>query len=202
MSNIRKYAFETEFTPDGGVVNTAPKKFELDEVEAERKAAYKRGADDALAAAERQSAAAIQALADKTNALLGKLESESHAMREEAARVALAAARKIAGAALDAYGAERAVTAIETVMDALRHHPRLVVKLSPEACETLKPRIDEMAEQHGYAGAILVRAQPGMKAGEVSVDWSDGVISMSPDDAAKRIEDLIEAALAAPTTHS
>lgn len=202
MSNIRKYAFETEFTPDGGVVNTAPKKFEADEVEAERKAAYKRGADDALAAAERQSAAAIQALADKTNTLLSKLESESHAMREEAARIALAAARKIAGAALDAYGAERALTAIEAVMDALRHHPRLVVKLSPEACETLKPRIDEMAEQHGYAGAILVRAQPGMKAGEVSVDWSDGVITMSPDDAAKRIEDLIEAALAAPTTHS
>jgi len=202
MSNIRKYAFETEFTPDGGIVNTAPKKFELDEVEVERKAAYKRGADDALAAAERQSAAALQALADKMTTLITQLEAESRAMREEAARVALAASRKIAGAALDAYGVERAATAIEAVMDTLRHNPRLVVKLAPEACEVLKARIDEMADQHGYGGVILVRAQPGMRAGEVSIDWSDGVINMSPDDAAKRIEDLIEAALAAPTTHS
>lgn len=202
MSNIRKYAFETEFTPDGGIVNTAPKKFELDEVEAERKAAYKRGADDALAAAERQSAAALQALAEKASTLITQLEAESRAMGEEAARVALAAARKIAGAALDAYGVERAAVAVEAVMDTLRHHPRLVVKLAPEACETLKARIEAMADQHGYGGVILVRAQPGMRAGEVSIDWSDGIISMNPEDAAKRIEDLIEAALAAPTTHS
>lgn len=202
MTNIRKYAFETEFTADGAVIDHTPKRYEADEVEAERKAAYKRGADDALAAAERQSAAALQALADKSQTLLGKLEDESRAMREEAARLALAAARKIAGAALDAYGAERAAAAIEAVMDALRHQPRLVVKLAPEACESLKPRIDEMAEQHGYAGAILVRGQAGMRAGEVTIDWSDGVVNMSPDDAAKRIEDLIEAALSAPTTHS
>lgn len=202
MANIRKYAFDTEFTPDGGILNTAPKKFEAEEVEAERKAAYKKGADDALAAAERQTAAALQALADKMTTIITKLEAESRAMRDEAARVALAASRKIAGAALDAYGEERAISAIEAVMDSLRHNPRLIVKLAPEACETLKPRIEAMADQHGYGGAILVRAQPGMRAGEVSIDWSDGIISMNPDDTANHIEDLIEAALAAPTTHS
>lgn len=202
MSNIRKYAFDTEFTPDGGILSAAPKKYELEEVETERKAAYKRGADDALAAAERQTAAALQAMAEKMTTLITQLESESRAMREEAARVALAASRKIAGAALDAYGVERAVMAIEAVMDALRHNPRLIVKLAPEACETLKPRIEAMADQHGYGGVILVRAQPGMKAGEVSIDWSDGVVTMSPEDAAQRIEDVINAALAGPTTHS
>ncbi len=202
MANIRKYAFDTEFTPDGGILSTAPKKFEADEVEAERKIAYKQGADDALAAAERQTAAALQALADKMTTIITKLEGESRAMRDEAARVALAASRKIAGAALDAYGEERAISAIEAVMDSLRHNPRLIVKLAPEACDTLKPRIEAMADQHGYGGAILVRAQPGMRAGEVSIDWSDGIISMNPDNTAKHIEDLIEAALAAPTTHS
>jgi flagellar assembly protein FliH len=84
-------------------------------------------------------------------------------------------------------------------MDTLRHQPRLVVKLSPEAAETLGPRIAEMAETHAYAGAVLVRAQPGLRNGDVVIDWSDGVISMNPDDAAQRIETLIEAALAAPT---
>ncbi len=202
MANIRKYAFETEFAPDGAIITQAPKKFDSDELEAEKALAYKRGADDALAQAERQTTAAVQALGEKVTALLGKLDGERREMREEAARVAMMASRKIAGAALDSFGAERVAVAIESVMDALRHQPRLVVKLAPDAVDKLKPRIDEMAELHGYSGAILVRAQPGLRAGEVSIDWSDGVIHMNPEDAAKRIEDLIEAALAAPTTHS
>ena len=86
-------------------------------------------------------------------------------MREEAARIALAAARKIAGAALDAFGAERAAAAVEAAMDALRHQPRLVVKLSPDSGRALKPRIAAMCETHAYAGAVLVRAEPGLQRG-------------------------------------
>jgi flagellar assembly protein FliH len=87
-------------------------------------------------------------------------------------------------------------------MDMLRHQPRLVVKLSPEAAEVLGPRIGAMCETHAYAGAVLVRPQAGLRSGEVTIDWSDGVINMKPDEAAERIEALIEAALAAPTANS
>lgn len=198
MTQVRKYAFETEFAPDGAVVREAQKRITPEELEAASAAEYERGKADALAEAERQSAAALEALADAASAVLTRLDAESRAMREEAARIALTAARKIAGAALDAYGAERAAAAIEAAMDTLRHQPRLLVKLSPETAETLKPRVTEMCETHAYAGAILVRAEPGLAAGEVVIDWSDGVITMKPEDAAARIETLIEAALAAP----
>jgi flagellar assembly protein FliH len=202
MAEIRKFAFDTEFAPDGAIVSTAPRKLGPDEVRAERDDAYKAGARDATAQAEREAAAALQALADAASAVLTRLDVESRTMREEAARVALAAARKIAGAALDAYGPERAAAAVEAAMDMLRHQPRLVVKLSPEAAEQLGPRIAEMCETHAYAGAVLVRPQAGLRNGDVVVDWADGVISMNPDEAAKRIEDLIEAALAAPNPNS
>ncbi|MGE0741964.1 MAG: hypothetical protein AB7O98_11540 [Hyphomonadaceae bacterium] len=199
MTQIRKYAFETEFAPDGAVLSSAPKKLGPDEVEVERKAAYKQGSQDAAAQAEKANAAALKALADAASALLSKLEGESRAMREEAARVAFAAAHKIAGAALDAYGHERAAAAIEAAMDALRHQPRLVVRLPQAQADALKPRIEEMCAVHAYAGAVLVRIDPALRAGDVVIDWSDGVISMKPEDAAQRIHDLIEAALAAPT---
>lgn len=202
MSQIRRYAFDTEFTPDGGIVTAAPTKMALEDVEKERAQAYKRGAEDALAKAERESAAALEALADAASAVLTRLDVESQAMRVEAAQVAMAAARKIAGAALDAFGAERAAAAIEAAMDMLRHQPRLVVRLSPEAAEKLKPRIDELCDTHAYAGALLVRPQAGLKSGEVVIDWSDGVITMDPNEATQRIEALIEAALAAPAQHS
>ncbi|MBL8542828.1 MAG: hypothetical protein JNJ63_03385 [Hyphomonadaceae bacterium] len=201
MSQIRRYAFDIEFAPDGAILKDAPKKYEEKEVEAERALAYKRGADDATAKAERETAAALQALADAASAILHRLDAESRAMREEAARLALAAARKVAGAALDAYGEERIAAAIEATLDMLRHQPRLVVKLTPEAAERLQPRIQQMSDTHAYAGAILVRPQPGLRAGEVVIDWSDGVIHMDPKETAQRIDALVEAALAAPNTN-
>lgn len=200
MANIRKYAFDTEFAPDGAIMKDAAPKLTAEEIEAERAAAYERGKQDAVAQAERQAAAALQALADAASAVLTRLDVESQSMRAEAAHVAIAAARKIAGAALDAFGEERAVAAIEAAMDALRHQPRLLVKLSPESAEVLKPRISEMCQTHAYAGAVLVREQAGLGAGEVIIDWSDGVVSMNPDEAAERINTLVEAALAAPAT--
>ncbi|MGQ0534253.1 MAG: hypothetical protein ACT4OF_16415 [Caulobacteraceae bacterium] len=198
MSQIRKYAFETEFAPDGEIVREAPKRITAEEVQAANSEGYERGKNDALAQAERRTTAALEAIADAASAVLTRLDIESRAMRTEAARVALAAAQKIAGVALDTFGIERAQKAIESAMDTLRHQPRLVVKLPPDAAEALKPRIAEMCQTHAYAAAVLVRAEPGLSAGEVVIDWSDGVIAMNPADAAKRIEDLIDAALAAP----
>lgn len=199
MSQIRKYAFETEFAPDGEIMREPPKRITQEEVQSATSEGYERGKQDALAQAERRTAAALEAIADAASAVLTRLEVESQAMRSEAARVAMAAAQKIAGAALDGFGIERAAQAVEAAMDTLRHQPRLVVKLPPDMAEQLKPRITEMCETHAYASAVLVRAEPGLKSGEVLIDWSDGVIAMDPAHATKRIEDLIDAALSAPT---
>lgn len=200
MAQVRKYGFDTEFSADGAIVREAPKRLTPEEIEAQCAAAYERGKHDAVAQAERHSAAALQVLADAASAVLTRLDAESRAVRDEAARIAMAAARKIADTALESFGAERAAAAVEAAMDALRHQPRLVVKLPPDVAETLKPRIAEMCETHAYAGAILVRAEPSLTTGEVVLDWTDGVITMSPDEAAARINTLVEAALAAPMT--
>jgi flagellar assembly protein FliH len=199
MSTIRKYAFDLEFAPDGGIVREPPKRITPEDLAVADAAAYERGKRDALAQAERDAVAALEAIADAASAVLTRLDIESRAMRAEAARVAFTAAQKIAGAALDSFGAERAAKAVETAMDTLRHQPRLVVKLPPDMAEQIKPRIAAMCETHAYAGAVLVRSEPGMKSGEVVVDWADGVIAMDAAAAAKRIEELIDAALAAPS---
>ncbi len=196
MTQPRKYAFDTEFAPDGAVLRESRGRLTPEQVEADRAAAYDHGKRDAVALADRQAAAALEALAAAAGALLSRLEAESHAMRQEAAALALVAARKIAGAALEAFGAERAAAAIEASMDALRHQPRLLVRLAPETAETLRPRISAMSEAHAYAGAILLRDEPGLRAGDVIIDWSDGVVAMNSEDAAKRVGELIDAALA------
>jgi flagellar assembly protein FliH len=197
MTNLRKYAFDTEFAADGAILRETPRRTPEDIAKANEDA-YERGKQDALAQAERRVAAALEAIADAASGVLTRLDVESQAMRAEAARLAIVSARRIAGAALDAFGLERAQRAVEAAMDLLRHQPRLVVKLPPDIAEQLKPRIAAMCETHAYAAAVLVRADDALKAGEVVIDWSDGLIAMDPADAAKRIEQLIDAALAAP----
>lgn len=194
----RKFAFDVEFAPDGTIIqdNSAGKRrFDSDEVELERKRAYESGKTDAVALAERASAAALKDLAMAAGAMLQTLEAESKAMRTEAAQLALAAARKIADAALTRFGEERALAAIEQAMDTLRHGPRLLVRVPAEAAERLKPLIEAMAEEHHYAGKIVVRAEAGLSAGALAIDWTDGVVRLDPADIAERIDTLIAAAL-------
>ncbi|MGE3143489.1 MAG: FliH/SctL family protein [Hyphomonadaceae bacterium] len=197
-SQIRKFAFDTEFTPDGAVLRESapgPRRFSSEDMEAARQAAYASGRDDALAAAERANAQALADLAAQAAALLGALEAQAQAMRAEAGALALAAARKIAGAALDQFGETRILAAIDAAMDGLRHGPRLLVRLAPNHVEPLKPRIAELTQAHLYPNAVIVRAEPAMKNGDVSIDWADGLIAIEADDIAARIEKRIASAL-------
>lgn len=198
MGELRKYAFTTEFASNGAVLRAAPPPPTPEQIEAKCAAAYEQGKADAIAEAERRAAAALERLGADASMLLSKLEGESRLMRAEAAQIALAAARKIAGAALDAFGAERAAQAIEAAMDALRHQPRLLVRLAPDTAEALKPRIDILCETHAYGGAILVRSDPSFHAGDISIDWSDGLVHLNAGEVAERIAVLIDAALATP----
>lgn len=196
MKDARKFAFDTEFTPDGAIVRDAPKRMTSEEIEAQIADAYERGKQDALAQAERDAAAALQALAETSAGLLSRLDVETNAMRAEAAKIAFAAAKKIAGEALDSFGPERVAAAIDAAMIALRHQPRLVVRLAPATAEILRPRIAAMGEAHAYASAVLVRAEEGLHAGQVVIDWAEGVIVNDPAEATNRIHTLIDAALA------
>jgi flagellar assembly protein FliH len=200
MTSARKFAFDLEFAPDGAIVSDTAKKLTSEEIEAQTTHAYARGREDALAEAERAAAAALAALGQSADALLARLNAETKAMRAEAAHVAFAAAKKIAGEALDAFGPERAAAAIDAAMIALRHQPRLVIKLAPAAVEAMRPRIGAMSEAQAYSSAVLVRAEEGLRAGEVVIEWAEGVIVSDPEDAANRIQALIDAALAGDDT--
>src|SRR5262249_2049533 len=151
MSQIRKFAFDREFSAEGAVLRESvviPKKLSLEEVEAKCAEAYERGKQDAVAAAERETAAALREIAAHSQAALQRLVHEARAMRPKAARIALSAARKIPEGALDAFGPERGVTAVEAAMDALRHQPRLIVKVSERDLEKIKTLIEEAVASH------------------------------------------------------
>ena len=197
MAEVRKFAFDTEFSREGAVVREAPKRqerFSRAETEALETAAYQRGAQDASAKEAQALAQSSAAAAAAVSAVLDNLERECASLREDAAAVALAAARKIAGAALDAFGIERIMASIDAAMDALRHHPRVVITVAAPHVEALQARLHETAPHH--AAAIIVRAGEGLAAGDASIDWGDGAVIVKNDDALSAIEARVAQVLA------
>ncbi len=195
----RKYMFETEFAADGTIVRDARenvRRYSAEDIEAERAISYARGQKDAVVAAERALTEALRECAAAVHGTLAKLNADQRAMRAEAAKVALAAARKIAGAALDQFGEARVLGAIEAAMETLRHGPRLVVKVAPDLVEGVRTRLAPIVEENFYAGAILVRGAAGMRGGDASIEWADGLIEIDNEEAQRRLEALIVAALA------
>ncbi len=199
--NASRFMFDTEFAPDGTIVREAGRAvalFTQEEVEAACAQAHAAGKADALVQAEKRTGDAYAALAKAVERLLSGLEREAVALREEAAALALCAARAVAGEALDRFGAERAEAIISEAMDSLRHGPRLIVRLPAPMADLMLPRLEAAAARAGFAGALLVRPDPALKAGDVSLDWTDGLIAHDRDAAFRRVDEIVQGALAAP----
>lgn len=197
MSAARRYAFDTVFDADGAVLAEGVRahNFTFDQVEAERAAAYEAGRNEETARAQAEMARALSDIAATAADLTQRLAADRRTMLTDAARLALAAARKAAGAALSAFGEERIAAALEEAFDTFVGAPRVVVRVAP-GLQGVRERLEEAAREHGFDGALVVRADPGVAAGDVTVDWGEGSIAHNSEEALRRIEDMVQQALA------
>ena len=155
---------------------------------ASRRRAYERGKQDALAQAERRIAPPrCKRSPTRPSAVLSRLDARKHApCATKRPALAFIAAHARSPAPRSKRSAPSAPPPRSTRRwIALRHQPRLVVKLAPATAEMLRPRIADMCETHAYAGAVLVRAEPGLRAGEVMHRMGRGRHRHRPREAAR-----------------
>ncbi|MDX2235375.1 MAG: hypothetical protein NW200_12830 [Hyphomonadaceae bacterium] len=194
---VRKYAFDTVFDADGAVLREGARtrSYTVEEVEAERSAAFAAGRDDETARAQAAMAQAVQQIAASAGHLVSAITADRRVMLADAARLALAAARVASGAALDRFGEARVAAALDAAFDGFVGAPRVVVRIAPALSEA-RAMLEEIARSHGFDGALVVRADPAVRAGDVSIDWGEGSIAHDSADALRRIEAMVSDALA------
>lgn len=188
----RRYAFETVFDTDGAILSegaVAPM-YSADDLARERAAGFDDGVKAEIARAEAQAAAALAALAEAATRLTERSVEDRRAAMHDASRLALAAARKVADIALAAHGEARIAAAIDAAFESFIQTPRLVVRVAPGA-ESVRARLEDVAKDHGFAGALVVRPEPGHGPGDVTLDWGDGALTLSAAEAFTRIESII-----------
>ncbi len=200
MQTVRKFAFETVFSPTGEVLRDASgtrNVYTAEEVEAERQAAYEAGRADETARNLALVSSQIEFVAESLRRLYAAYRDDVVQMREGAAGLAMSAARAIAGEALAAHGEVRIRGLLEEVFSEAMTAPRLVVKVEPAAREHLRPQIEALAQEFGFAGALHVRDDADLGPGDVTVDWGEGLVALRAADAQAEIETRVRTLLAA-----
>jgi flagellar assembly protein FliH len=200
-TSFRRFAFDREYAADGTVLRDGERVrrvFTEDEARAMADAAASQAAEgDAARMAE-----TLRQISGRMQAVLARMESESEAMREDAVRLALAAARAIAGAALDRYGADTIEACAREALAELRAEPRLAVRVAPHLVEEIADRLDSEAARLGFEGAVIVRADEDITAGDVVLEWRAGAVERTAADIEQRLEDTARKWLAAPAGDS
>src|SRR5580704_686603 len=190
--NARKFTFDTEFA--GGEDRRAPaaqarqkQTLTTEELENLKTLARHEGANGAQIRAAEALERGIAALTISVRAALDTSHAEIEALRDEAARLALAMARKIAPAALAALPAGDVEIALRQAMHQAIGEPRITLRAAPAVTDILQPRLDDIAHEEGYEGRVLIAADPAMKAGDCRIEWRGG--------GAERSEQVIEDAI-------
>ncbi|MBL8770793.1 MAG: flagellar assembly protein FliH [Phenylobacterium sp.] len=188
-----KFAFDTEFDAQGSIAFVAPRPKRLypaEEVEQIRAAARAEGERAALASV----AACSQALP--------RLAEVAHEHRQGSAALALACGRAIADAALARFPAAPVQAALETLAREIDAQPRLVVSAEPALAEALMGQLDETARGLGFEGAVVVKPDGAFGPHAFTLDFGDGQAAFDPAQAAERVSQTLEAALAAEGLHA
>ena len=196
---FRKFDFDREFAPDGRILREGDT-FKRVYTEEEMQMVAEQAAEAARQVAEAQEAAAEAAgqVVHQVAGLLGRMQAESEAMRQDAARLALASARIIAGAALEQFGEETLTNCITEALSDLRSEPRIAVRVNPSMADALAEILEGEAAQRGLEGALIVRADAEIARTDCVLEWRSGAIERTTADIEARIEQAVTNWLAQP----
>ena len=175
MTARAKFLFDVDF----GAGAASDKAHEA-ALAAARAAAYAGGfaaaEAEAIAGAQRRSAAALEHIAaalDRLSQGLGAVEAR---LEDEAVEIALATARKLAP---DLIAREPLAEVAALAAECFTHlvaTPHVVVRVNDAHYAEARERLEATAQARGFAGRLVVLAEPEIMPGDCRIEWADGGI--------------------------
>jgi flagellar assembly protein FliH len=183
MTTLTKFLFDVDF--GSGAIADKPKQaiplaaHQAALAEAEAKA-YRNGVEaaeaKAQADAQRRTAAALEQIAAGLDRMRDGLRAIEVKLEAESVEVALAVARKLAPELIAREPlAEIGALATECFAQ-LVATPHVVVRVSDSLYAQARERLDAIAQAHGFAGRLVVLADPTIAPADCRIEWADGGI--------------------------
>lgn len=205
MAAPAKFLFDTDFAaPDRSrtpIITPAEMADKIAQAEAH---AYRAGFDaaqrEAKAEADRRMALALEQIGIAAATVAQSVSGIENKMETEAVDVAVAVARKLCS---ELVAREPLIEIMALVHDCFRHlvaTPHLVIRINDALYDEAKERIEKQAKQSGFAGRLVILAEPDIENGDCKIEWADGGMVLDRASIDVKINELVGRYMASRNT--
>jgi len=158
--------------------------------------AYRDGYDAALREArvesDRRSALAMEEIGIAMKGIAARYGTIETRMETEAVDVAIAVARKLCSELIAREPLGEITALVSDCFAQLVSTPHLVVRINDSLYETAHERVDRLAKQSGFAGRLVILAEPEVETGDCRIEWADGGVVLERAAIEAKINELVE----------
>lgn len=194
--------FDTEFGPEAAVGKKAAKPAEQEEAvytESDVAILKTQAFEEGMRTGQSQSLTGIESTVADTMAAIGTQlqqlitthEAKLHAVKQDAAKLAMEVAGKLAPAMIEQAPEEEVLKMIEECLIDLHDEPRIVVRASDKICEIISGKIDEISKKAGFQGNIILLPDEMKRGGDCRIEWADGGAERSIEDIQRKMNGVV-----------
>jgi flagellar assembly protein FliH len=179
MAAPAKFLFDMDFSAPDKMRERAATPSEIAQRIASAEArAYRDGYDAALREAkvesDRRVALALEEIGIAVKGIAARFSGIEVRMETEAVDVAVAVARKLCSALIVREPLGEITALVSDCFAQLVSTPHLVVRINDSLYEAAHERIERLAKQSGFAGRLVILAEPEIETGDCRIEWACG----------------------------
>jgi flagellar assembly protein FliH len=196
MAAPAKFLFDMDFSaPDRMRERPATPAEIAQKIAAAEARAYRDGFDaaqrEAKAESDRRSALALEEIGIAVKAIASRFSGIEIRMETEAVDVAVAVARKLCSTLIAAEPLGEITELVKDCFAQLVSTPHLVVRINDSLYDAAHERIERMAKQSGFAGRLVILAEPEIETGDCRIEWADGGVVLERAAIEAKINELV-----------
>ena len=196
MASPAKFLFDMDFSaPDKGRERPATALEIAQKIASAEAHAYRDGYDagqhEAKAESDRRTALALEEIGIGIQAIKARFSGIETRMETEAVDVAVAVARKLCSELISGEPLGEITALVSDCFSHLVSTPHLVVRINDSLYELARERIERLAKQSGFAGRLVILAEPEIQSGDCKIEWADGGVVLERAAIEAKIDELV-----------
>jgi flagellar assembly protein FliH len=196
MAAPAKFLFDLDFSAPDRTRERPATALELaQKIAAAEARAYRDGFDaaqrEAKAESDRRAALALEEIGIAMKAIATRYSGIENRMETEAVDVAVAVARKLCSALIAGEPLGEITGLVSDCFSHLVSTPHLVVRINESLYEAARDRIEKLAKQSGFAGRLVILAEPEIETGDCRIEWADGGVVLERAAIEAKINELV-----------
>jgi len=195
MAAPAKFLFDMDFSAPDRRERAATSAEIAQQIAAAEGRAYRDGYDAALREAkvesDRRTALALEEIGIAMRGIAARYASIEVRMETEAVDVAIAVARKLCSELITREPLGEVTALVSDCFAQLVSTPHLVVRINDTLYEAAHERIDRLAKQSGFAGRLVILAEPEIETGDCRIEWADGGVVLERAAIQAKIDELV-----------